>query len=135
MQANDYSVLASNFFKPLSGENISDPSSPLPDTPDEPIAELNTDQSQGQSCSNNASLNIPEPICTSESNINVNDDYIDLKFRSKGLHIANLNVRYLMPKIDELRVTLSCENGPDIFGVCETFLYTDISDGQVAIGG
>ena len=40
-----------------------------------------------------------------------------------------------MPKIDELRVTLSCENGPDIFGVCETFLDTNISDGQVAIGG
>ena len=135
MQANDYFVLASNFFKPLSGENNSDPSSPLPDNPDESIAELNTDQSQGQSCSNNSSLNIPEPICISESNLNDNDDYIDLKFRSKGLHIANLNDRHLMPKIDELRVTLSCENGPDIFGVCETFLDTNISDEQVAIGG
>ena len=80
-------------------------------------------------------MNIPEPICISESNLNDNDDYIDLKFRSKGLHIANLNVRHLMPKIDELRVTLSCENGPDIFGVCETFLDTNISDEQVAIGG
>ena len=135
MQANGYFVLASNFFKPLSGENNSDPSSPLPDTPDEPIAKLNTGQSQGQSCSNNASLNIPEPICTAESNLNDNDDYIDLNFRSKGLHIANLNVRHLMPKIDELRVTLSCENEPNIFGVCETFLDTDKSDGQVAIGG
>ena len=59
----------------------------------------------------------------------------DFVFSSKGLHIANLNVCHLLPKMDELHITLACENGPDIIGICETFLDNDISDNLLAIAG
>ena len=35
----------------------------------------------------------------------------------------------------ELHITLACENGPDIIGICETFLDNDISDNLLAIAG
>ena len=42
-------------------------------------------------------------------------------FKTKGLHVANLNIRHLKPKMDELRIMLDLSNCVDIFGVCETF--------------
>ena len=51
-------------------------------------------------------------------------------FKSTGLHIANLNVRHIMPKIDEFRIVMANDMGPDIFGACETFLETSIPDNQ-----
>ena len=56
-------------------------------------------------------------------------------FRSKGLHMANLNVRHLLPKLDELRISMACENGPDVLGICETFLNDDISCNQLTVNG
>ena len=44
-----------------------------------------------------------------------------LAFSSKGLHVANLNVRHLLSKFDEIGIVLASENGPDILGLCETF--------------
>ena len=63
------------------------------------------------------------------------DNYTDLEFNSKGLHILNLNIRHLLPKLDELRKMLASKNGPDIFGLCETFLNQNISDNLLAIIG
>lgn len=80
LQANNHSVVRSYFFKPLPCENNSDPSSSLPDNPDESMTVSNIDQSQGQSCSNNSSLNIHEPTCISVSNLNGDNDHIDLKW-------------------------------------------------------
>ena len=51
----------------------------------------------------------------------------DFVFRSKGLHMANLNIHHLLPKLDELRISMACENGPDVLGICETFSNNNIS--------
>lgn len=59
----------------------------------------------------------------------------NLTFSSKGLHLCNLNVRHLMPRLDELRLAMVGENGPDIFGLCETFLDDGIQDCQIKIEG
>ena len=57
----------------------------------------------------------------------------DIVFHSKGLHFCNLNIRHIVPKVDELRIMMSHVNCPDIFGMCETFLTNSISDDQIAI--
>ena len=36
-------------------------------------------------------------------------------FKTKGIHVANLNIRHLKPKIDELRIMLHLSNSIDIF--------------------
>ena len=59
----------------------------------------------------------------------------DLNFRSKGLHLCNLNVQHILPKLDEFRILLANRNGPDIFAACETFLEPEILDNQIAIDG
>ena len=64
-----------------------------------------------------------------------NEDLCDLTFRSKGLHVANLNVMHLFSKLDELRIVLALENGPDIVGLCETFLGPSIADDLISIAG
>ena len=60
---------------------------------------------------------------------------LNLQFSSKGLHLCNLNIRHIIPKLDEFRLTMAIDNGPDIFGLCETFLDGTVSDGQVYIHG
>ena len=54
---------------------------------------------------------------------------IDLTFTSKGLYIANLNVRHFLRKMDELTLMIGTENGPD----CETFLDPFVGDSQLSI--
>ena len=56
---------------------------------------------------------------TSSLNSLPNTDFI---FSSKGFHIANFNVRRILPKLDELQITLATDNDPDILDICETFL-------------
>ena len=51
----------------------------------------------------------------------------DFVFKSKGLHIGNLNIRHLLPKLDELHISMATKKGPDILGICETFLNQEIS--------
>ena len=60
---------------------------------------------------------------------------LDFVFNSKGLHIANLNIHHLLPKLDELCLSLACENGPDVLGICETFLNETITCHQLTING
>ena len=64
-----------------------------------------------------------------------NEDLCELTFRSKRLHVANLNVRHLFSKLDELRIVLASENNPDIVGLCETFLDPNIADNLISIAG
>ena len=40
--------------------------------------------------------------------------------------MANLNIHHLLPKLDELRISMACENGPDVLGICETFLNSNV---------
>ena len=50
-------------------------------------------------------------------------------FGAKGLHITHLNVHYLYPKLDKLKLLLS-EQNIDIFCLCETFLNSEFSDNE-----
>ena len=49
--------------------------------------------------------------------------------------MSNLNIRHIVPKIDELRIALGAENGPDILGICETFLDQAVSDEHLHVSG
>ena len=73
--------------------------------------------------------------CTNDSSCPSSETRIDLNFLSKGLHLCNLNVRHLMPQIDELRIVMATDKCPDIFGMCETFLEPNVPDGQVNLEG
>ena len=53
-----------------------------------------------------------------ESDLSQPSEFI---FCSKGLHFCNLNIRHIVPKLDELRISMAHENCPDIFGMFETF--------------
>ena len=55
-----------------------------------------------------------------------NFDYI-----TKGLHLCNL----IFPKNDEIRLSLSNTNSPDIFGICESFLQSHHADSLIPVGG
>ena len=48
-------------------------------------------------------------------------------FEKKGLHIAHLNIHYLYPKLDEVKLLTNYQN-IDIFCLCETFLNQQFSD-------
>ena len=45
-------------------------------------------------------------------NMTETDKHTDLTSSSKGLYISNLNVRHIVPKIDEIRILMSNENCP-----------------------
>ena len=70
------------------------------------------------------------PDSTSTNIHNNSTTEIDLLFPEKGLHIANLNTRHVLPKYDELRITLGTDNGPDIRGLCETLFDQAVNNGQ-----
>ena len=55
--------------------------------------------------------------------------------KTKGIHVANLNIRHLKPTIDELRIMLDLSNSIDIFEVCETFLNQSVDDSTVHVKG
>ena len=53
---------------------------------------------------------------------------------SKGLHFLHLNIRSLLPKLDEIRLIVK-ESNAAIFGLTETWLDNSVSDSEVAIEG
>ncbi|MCU7800562.1 MAG: reverse transcriptase family protein [gamma proteobacterium symbiont of Lucinoma myriamae] len=59
----------------------------------------------------------------------------ELKFPQRGIHISNLNIRHLKPKIDDVRLLLNKSNNLDIFGVCETFLNNTVADDILTVNG
>ena len=72
------------------------------------------------------------PNLPSGTNIIHSTDFV---FRSKGLHMANLYIHYSLPKLDELRISMACENGLAVLGICETFLNNNISSNQLTVNG
>ena len=44
-----------------------------------------------------------------------------------------MNVTNILPKMDELTLMIGTENGPDIIGICETFLDPSFDDSQLSI--
>ena len=94
------------------------------------VEHLENRETYNQSASSlRLSLNVSGYDLSDKSGLN------DFTFNSKGLHVANLNIRHLMHKVDEIRFMLANENAPDILGLCETSLDSNISDGQVTISG
>ena len=56
------------------------------------------------------------------------------KFDHRGIHIANINIRHLKPKVDQIKIMLQ-ESNIDILGTCETFLSKTDDDTIVNING
>ena len=54
-----------------------------------------------------------------------------LALLSKGLHVANLNVRHLLFKFDEIGIVLASANGLDILGMCEIYLDSSTPDNAI----
>ena len=86
-------------------------------------------------CKDNTSINKSHSTRIPSSHLSGTENTTEFIFKSKCLNIANLNVRHIVPKIDELGIVMANDMGPDIFGACETFLETSIPDNQVAING
>ena len=51
-------------------------------------------------------------------------------FQKKGLKIACLNIHHLIPKLDQIKLSLTDQH-PDIIGLCETFLDDKVDKGEV----
>lgn len=51
----------------------------------------------------------------------------------KGLHITHLNIHYLYPKLDEIKILLHTQTNIDILCLCETFLHEEFSDNELRI--
>ena len=96
---------------------------------------ITADQSHSPGSGNNVHINCSPSPTIPEKNMDSESDFNDLTFTSKGLRVTNLNVRHLVTKVDEIQIMLANENGPDILGLCETFLDKTILDEQVSING
>lgn len=69
------------------------------------------------------------------SNLNMSNAKSEFNFKRRGIHIVNLNIRHLKPKLDEIKLLLDRSNEVDIFGVCETFLNKSVGNDILHIGG
>ena len=88
----------------------------------------------------NASDNIPETSYNA-CNTSMKDPGSDLQncttlgLVKRGLRIGNLNVRHILPKIDEIEHILQEKRSVDIFGICETFLNDKVTNNELNIDG
>ena len=53
----------------------------------------------------------------------------------KGLHVANINICRIKPKLDEIKLLLNSSSNLDILGLCETFLDEKTDDNILQIEG
>ena len=134
--SNEYTIPICNAFSVLSEDTIfsecersndHQPISPSNEAEFDSIPSCNADRFSIR----NASAASAPTVLVETNKMNITD----FVFRSMGLHIANLNVRHLLPKLDELRISMDCENGPDVLGICETFLNESIYSSQLTING
>jgi exonuclease III len=68
-------------------------------------------------------------------NSDVVDNCSDVFFLKKGLQIFHLNIHYLYPKIDDIKLLLHQHCNIDIMCFCETFLDSHILDSVLHIDG
>ena len=103
--------------------------------PDIQFIDVNTESRHNTDDRNVSSMNISSPILPDASSLSSsnNGNNSELAFSSKGLHVANLNVRHLLSKLDELRLILASKTGPDILGLCETFLDSEVPDNLISV--
>ena len=80
-----------------------------------------------------------EPACSptipTDQKILVSNENSESWLTEKGLHISHLNVHYLYPKLDEIKLTLNMQSNIDIFCTCETFLNPTFSNNEIEING
>ena len=82
-------------------------------------------------CRDNPSRKDFLPTQTDQNIINYE---IISNFKKKGLHVINLNIQHLIPKLDEIKYHLSqTKNHINIFGFCETFLNENTPDSKLMI--
>ena len=55
-----------------------------------------------------------------------NPSNCELKFKRRGIHIANLNIRHLKPKVDQMKFLSDQSN----FGLCESFLNESVDNNR-----
>ena len=60
-----------------------------------------------------------------------NESSLGLPFNSIGLHFCNINIRHILPNIDELCTIIANSSSPDVLGICETFLDPNIPNNRV----
>ena len=53
----------------------------------------------------------------------------------RGIHIANMNIRHLKPKLDYMKILLDLANCIDVFGLCQTFLTETVENDILSISG
>ena len=68
-------------------------------------------------------------MCTeAANNHDGNENYLCLSFEHRGLKNANINICYIKPKLDGLKILLQTSKKSDILGMCETFLDDKTED-------
>ena len=99
----------------------------LPDTVHDSVEySLTSDPSQQQlATENNEQFN--------RSQSDLQNHHMNTWFPSKGLHITHLNIHYLFPKLDEIKILLNDQSNIDILCLCETFLNGEFSDDELQI--
>lgn len=54
-------------------------------------------------------------------------------YTNKGLHVSHLNIHFLYPKLDEIKILLNLQENIDIFCLSETFLTDEFSNFELNI--
>ena len=62
-------------------------------------------------------------------------DNTPLQFKHRGLHVANINICHLKPKLDEIKILLNSASNRDLLGMCETFLDENTGDNILHMDG
>ena len=70
-----------------------------------------------------------------DSDIACTDYYARLHSEQKGLHVANVNICHIKPKLGEIKLLLNLSSKLDILGLCETFLDENTDDNILQIEG
>lgn len=68
--------------------------------------------------------------CNNQDKVTKNREF---PFSTTGINIASLNINHIIPKLDEIKFHLSQTIKPHIFGLCETFLHSDIENKRLQL--
>ena len=93
------------------------------------------DDTGNRTCSDSVDIDSSLSVGSQSSFCLETDNFIEFAFSSKWFHVSNLNIRHIVPKIDEIRVLMANENCPDVLGICEMFLHKNNPDSQMSISG
>ena len=79
------------------------------------------------------------PVCTLEPEQtkpqSKSASQLDIKFKHRGIHFCNLNIRHLKQKTHDMKLFLNSSKSIDVFGVCETFLNITVDNISIHIDG